>query len=370
MIVKRLVLKNFRNYSDLSWQPGSGINIISGNNAQGKTNILEALYYSANGRSFRTSRDKEIIGWNGEDSYVSTQFEGKKSSFEISSYIKNEHQSSFSINGQKERKNKIFKPGFAVVFTPADLDLIAGSPSGRRKWLDYELGSFKIDYLHNLSNYEKVVNQRNNLFKNRDRRLNISDLIGSWDEQLFFYGVNLITERIKLLRELFPYLREVVSILTDGREEITFNYLSSLPLDKGMDKKGILKLYKEIVEKQLEQEISRQQTLFGPHRDDLSFYLNGIEVKKYGSRGQQRTVVLALKIALMKMFNQEYQEYPVLLLDDVFLELDSARQKGLVEILKSDAQVFISSERKLAEYFDGRERRFNVSQGVICEEEG
>ncbi|NTW04963.1 MAG: hypothetical protein HGA27_02440 [Peptococcaceae bacterium] len=141
-------------------------------------------------------------------------------------------------------------------------------------------------------------------------------------------------------------------------------------MDKGMDKKGILKLYKEIVEKQLEQEISRQQTLFGPHRDDLSFYLNGIEVKKYGSRGQQRTVVLALKIALMKMFNQEYQEYPVLLLDDVFLELDSARQKGLVEILKSDAQVFISSERKLAEYFDGRERRFNVSQGVICEEEG
>ena len=365
MKVKRLVLKNFRNYSDLSWQPDSFINIISGNNAQGKTNILEALFFCANGRSFKTAKDKDIIGLGGDESYASTKMEKNNSCFEISVCISNQLNSVFCLNGKRTSKNNLYRPGYAVAFTPSDLDLIVGAPSGRRKWLDLELGIFNLHYNYILTKYEKVVTQRNNLLKISGRQSNIKKLIEPWNEQLFNYGSNLIKIRMDLLKQIFPYLREIVYVLTDGKEELTFNYVSSLPLEKGIDEKGIQKVYREMVVNCFQQEINRKQTLFGPHRDDLLFFLNGINVKNFGSRGQQRSVVLALKIALLKMFNNDFFEYPILLLDDVFLELDIHRQKGLVNLLSNDIQVFITSDRRLDGYFDGKESKFFVSEGKI-----
>lgn len=369
MKIKRLVLKNFRNYSDLSWSPDEFINIISGKNAQGKTNILEAIFFCVTGRSFRTSKLKDLIGWQGSESYAAAVIENNNSSSEISVYLNNGSKTVFSLNGRKENKNALFRHGYAVAFTPSDLDLLTGSPSGRRKWIDFELGIFSVKYLHDLYKYEKVVIQRNNLLKTKGRCSNIKDLLEPWNDQLIYYGSSLISARMGLLKDIFPYLREVVLSLTDGKEEMTFNYISSLPLEKGMNKEDIFCLYKKIVDNNFSQEINRQQTLFGPHRDDLAFFLNGIDVKKFGSRGQQRTVILALKIAVMKMFYQEYKRYPILLLDDVFLELDKYRQKGLVKILTNQSQVFITSERNLEGYFGGKEKCFTISDGRLLEEE-
>ncbi len=365
MKIKRLVLKNFRNYSDLSWSPGEFINIISGKNAQGKTNLLEALFFCVNGRSFRTSKIKNIIGYNGTESYASAIINNNHSSIKLEVYLNSNSKTVFKVNGSKENKNNLCRYGYAVAFTPADLGLITGSPLERRKWIDFELGVLSIEYQHNLDKYEKVVAHRNNLLKTNGSNANIRALIEPWNEQLVYYGSNLIEARIGLLKEIFPYLREVVSNLTSGKEEITFNYISSLPLEKGMNKENISLLFKKTVDNCLNQEIYRQQTLYGPHRDDLIFFLNGINVKNFGSRGQQRTVILALKIAVMKMFYQEYNEYPILLLDDVFLELDQYRQKGLIEILADQSQVFITSEKSLEGYFNGKEDNYVVLDGKI-----
>lgn len=369
MIVRRLVLKNFRNYSDLSWFPHPSLNILSGNNAQGKTNLLEAIFFCTAGRSFRTSREREMIGWSAEKCLAAAEVETVNSSLKISVYLHSSGKTSFSLNGRKESKSRIYRPGLSVAFTPADLELVKGSPSERRKWVDQELGPFDVQYLHSLNKFEKVLAQRNNLLKGGGHQGKISDLIEPWNEQMFLYGSSIISIRMRLLKSLFPHLREVFSGLTSGKEEISFNYLSSLPLEKGMGPGDLRRLYEETVRKRFGQEVERQQTLFGPHRDDLAFFINGSDVRRFGSRGQQRSVVLALKISLMRMFFEEYGEYPVLLLDDVFLELDRQRQKGLEKLLRGEAQVFITSDRRLDGYFDGQAKIYTVAGGKIHGEE-
>ncbi len=365
MIVRRLALRNFRNYSELSWLPHPFLNILSGYNAQGKTNLLEAIFFCTAGRSFRTSRDREMVGWPGEECHAGAQLERKNSSFEISVSLNSSGKTSFFNNGRKESRARLFRPAMSVAFTPADLDLVKGSPSERRKWMDLELGPFDVQYLYNLEKFEKVLLQRNHLLKGGGRRLQINELIEPWNEQLFLYGSSIISARFRLLKKLFPLLRQVFGILTSGKEEISFNYLSSLPLERGMIPGDLTGLYRETVLKNFGREAERQQTLFGPHRDDLLFFINGADVRRFGSRGQQRSVVLALKIGLMRMFFQEFGEYPVLLLDDVFLELDRQRQKGLENILNGEAQVFISSDRRMEGYFQGQAMTYTVNGGKI-----
>ncbi|MCL6612516.1 MAG: DNA replication/repair protein RecF [Peptococcaceae bacterium] len=365
MIIGRLELKNFRNYANLSWRPHPYINILSGNNAQGKTNLLEAIFFCTAGRSFRTSREREMIGWTAESCYAAAEIEKGESAFEISVCLSHGGRTHFRLNGQKKNRGKIFRPGLSVSFTPADLDLVGGSPSERRKWLDLELGPFDFRYLPSLDKFEKVLSQRNNLLRSGARQGKIIELIEPWNEQMFLYGSSIIMFRMRLLKALFPRLREVFSVLTSGKEEITFNYISSLPLEKGMGPADLRGLYEETARKNFGREVERQQTLFGPHRDDLAFFINGSDVRRFGSRGQQRSVVLALKISLMRLFFEEYGEYPVLLLDDVFLELDRQRQRGLEFILGEEAQVFITSERRLDGCFGGRSRTYTVDGGKI-----
>lgn len=366
MRIKRLVLKNFRNYSHLSWIPHPCLNIVSGNNAQGKTNLLEAIFFCTAGRSFRTARDKELVRWDREECFAGTELDKENSSLEITASVGPGGRTVFSLNGKRQNKNKIFQPCLSVSFTPSDLDLIKGSPSERRKWIDLDLGPFDVYYNYNLDKYQKVLDQRNNLLKTGSRG-KMSELADPWNEQLVGYGSSIIYSRIRLLKSIFPHLRETYSYLTSGSgsEEISFNYLSSIPLERGAGPGDIRAVYQDCVEKRFSQEVERQQTLFGPHRDDLVFMLNGADVRKFGSRGQQRSVVLALKIALMRMFFEEYGEYPVLLLDDVFLELDRHRQKGLENLLKGEAQVFITTDRAPDGLFDGLAGTYTVDGGKI-----
>ncbi len=366
MIVRRLMLRNFRNLADLCWSPHPFLNILSGNNAQGKTNLLEAIFFCTTGRSFRTRRDKEMIGWAGQECFAGAELEGLNSSFEISARLNANAggRTTFLLNGRRQPRQKIFRPAMSVSFTPADLEMVNGSPSERRRWIDLDLGTFDARYQHSLESFERVMTQRNNLLKNAGRQTT-RELLEPWNEQMFLYGSRVIEARIRLLKLLLPHLRKVFSVLTSGKEEISLKYLSSLPLEKGTKPEDLRRLYEETVRKGFVREAERQQTLFGPHRDDLAFFINGEDARKYGSRGQQRTLVIALKISVVKMFFGEYGDYPVVLLDDVFLELDRHRQKGLEELLEGEAQVFITSNRRLDGSFGGRGKTYTVAGGKV-----
>lgn len=363
MRIQRIFLENFRNYREIDWCPHSRFNIITGDNAQGKTNLLEAVFFCTAGRSFRTARDREIVNWDKEECHARAVIEKNSSSQEIEATLYKSGRTVFKVNGVKKGRGKIFRPCLALSFTPVDLDLIRGSPSERRKWLDLEIGPFDYEYLFNLEKYERVLFQRNNLLKKNTGQP--ADEIEPWNEQIVFYGSRLIYSRIKLLKNLFPHLKQVFGDLTSGKEEISFNYLSSLALEKGMGQKEIEVLYNETLRKKIDEEIARQQTLFGPHRDDIIFMINRAEARKYGSRGQQRSVVLALKLSLIRIFLEEYQEYPVMVLDDVFLELDSSRRRGLDRLLEGEGQIFITSNREIKGYFSWDSRTYRVEEGKL-----
>lgn len=363
MRVKLLVLKNFRNYSDLTWQPHPKLNIITGDNAQGKTNLLEAVFFCTAGRSFRTSKDREIINWGEEKSFCLARVEKNGSVMEMSAALDVNSGKSFFINGIKKNRGEIFRPCLSISFTPADLDLIRGSPSERRKWIDFELGSFDRKYFFNLEKYERVIYQRNRLLK--DFRGNDPGILEPWNEQMVHYGSKIIYARIILLKEIFTYLRNIYSSLTSGKEELSFKYLSTIPLEKGVTEEDIAGIYRSVVRSRLRDEIERRQTLYGPHRDDISFYINSSEVRKFGSRGQQRSVVLTLKLSIMKKFYDDYGEYPVLLLDDVFLELDLNRRNELDNLLRGEAQVFITSNNTFEGQFFGDSGEFRIRGGKI-----
>jgi len=363
MRIQRIFLEYFRNYREIDWSPHSRFNIITGDNAQGKTNLLEAVFFCTAGRSFRTARDREIVNWDKEECHARAVIEKNNSSQEIEVSLNKSGRTVFTVNGVKQSRGKIFRPCLALSFTPVDLDLIRGAPGERRKWLDLELGPFDYDYLFNLGKYERVLSQRNNLLKKNKAQL--ADTLDPWNEQLVFYGSRIIYSRINLLKNLFPHLRKVFGDLTSGKEDISFNYLSSLPLEKGMGQKEIEDLYGKTVRKSIDEETARQQTLFGPHRDDIIFMINRADARKFGSRGQQRSVVLALKLSLISMYLEEYQEYPVLVLDDVFLELDSSRRRGLDRLLEGEGQVFITSNSEIKGYFSGDSRTYRVEEGKL-----
>ena len=366
MRIGKIVLKNFRNYSDLSWNPHPRFNIITGDNAQGKTNLLEAVFFCTAGRSFRTARDREMINWQTEECFTSALVEKEESSYEISVFLNKIGKETFYINGSKQSKGKIFRPSLALSFTPTDLELVRGSPSERRKWIDLELGPYDFQYIYNLNKYERVLYQRNNLLKGNTEK--IGQIIEPWNEQLIFYGSKIINSRINLLKKIYVHLKNVFESLTSGatgKEEISFNYICSIPLEKGMEPEDLPVLYEETIRKKFKEELLRKQTLFGPHRDDLVFFINRSDARTFGSRGQQRSVVLSLKLSLIRMFVEEYGEYPILLLDDVFLELDSHRRKGVDRLLEGEGQVFITSNSDLGENFSGISRTYRIEEGQL-----
>lgn len=370
MRVKCLTLRNFRNYGDLTWKPNPCLNIVSGDNAQGKTNLLEAVFFCTTGRSFRTTGERDMVNWDQESSLVRAQLEKGDTIVEISVCFNKNGGKYFLLNGKKQNRSSIFRPGFSVSFTPLDLDMIKGSPAERRKWIDLELGPYDPQYIYNLDKYERILTQRNNLLKSyQGGRTKLAEMISPWNEQLFIYGSKIINSRINLLKNIYPHLKEIFFILTSGKEEFSFNYLSTLPLEKGIGPGDLKTAFEEMSKKKFPEELARRQTLVGPHRDDIRFLINRSDSRKFGSRGQQRSVVLALKLSLIKLFYSEYGEYPILILDDVLHELDSQRRTGLDNLINGKGQVFITSNSSLGGLFNGRDGKHRVERGKIYEGE-
>lgn len=364
MYLKHLELTNFRNYDRQEIEPDQFFNIIYGPNAQGKTNILESIYISCTGKSFRTQREIEIIRWESNFSYVNSLFETKSRQIEVRIVMKH-GKKNVEVNGVRTRGQPLGWPG-VVLFTPDDLIMIKGSPQERRRFLDLEIGPFNPQYGHYLGLYNRVLSQRNNLLREIKEKKIKSDSLEIWNEQLCRYGAKLLFMRMELLKKLSPIVSNIHNELTGGTEKLDLRYLSSLKLSGSTEEDFYTQFIKELEAVKVE-EVYRAQSLIGPHRDDLSVLINGADTRIYGSQGQQRTVVLTLKISVIMNWYKELNEYPILLLDDVLFELDESRRKALFNQVVGLAQTFVTSTGKdkqdLGNGFSSKE--FSVKSGKI-----
>lgn len=345
MFINHLQLKNYRNYTELNLTFDHQINIFLGNNAQGKTNILEALYLLALAKSHRTSKEKELVQWDHSFSVIkgSIQTKNKKVKLEIQLTPKGKKA---KINNLEQRKLSNYIGAFNVVmFAPEDLTLVKGSPQYRRKFLDVEIGQISPSYLYHLSQYQKIIQQRNNLLKDFTKETkNKLELLELWDIQLIQHGSKVISKRLDFLKRLEKWAEDIHSGITDEKEKLSIRYNSSVLLDQHSQiESEIMEQYQQQLEKVRRQEINRGSSLIGPHRDDLDFFINETNVQSYGSQGQQRTTALSLKLAEIELIYNDVGEYPILLLDDVLSELDQTRQTQLIQTIEHKVQTLITT---------------------------
>lgn len=370
MIINKLILENYRNYSSLHVDFNENINLIVGNNAQGKTNLVEAIYYLAIGKTFRKANDMDLICFNEDYFRIRGQMKTIRSNRvnELEIYYDSERNKLLKINGVKYKKiSSLFGYLQVIIFSPEDLKIIKEGPSERRRYIDIEISQLDNLYSDDLKNYNKVLLQRNNLLKEIRYKKQDEKLLDLWDTQLIDYGSRIIKRRIGFLKTLVPLANKIQKTITSGKESLNITY-SSLVLRKAtLNIEEIKKMYKENLHNIRQEEISRATSLIGPHRDDLTFYINNQELKNYGSQGQQRTAILSLKLAEIKLFFLENDEYPVLLLDDVMSELDDSRREYLLELIQEkNIQTFITGANE--EFFNQSikdSKVFRVENGKI-----
>jgi len=330
MNIKEITLKNFRNYKDETIQFQEGLNVIIGDNAMGKTNLLESIYCCSIGKSPKTSRYKELIKMGENAAYIKVVLQKKYRDHIIEFYVDNKENKRIKIDGVPLAKLKELVGYMNIIFfSPEEIKMIKEGPSERRKFIDISLSQQSKSYLFSLSKYNEILANRNKLLKENYKDANIKDMLVIWDSQLTKEGANIIKKRYDFVEKLKIASKNAHSILTDGKEILEIGYESLV------DNKDIVDMQKEIEQKLIEnadKDISLQYTSVGPHRDDISVVSNGIDIRKFGSQGQQRTCALSLKMAEISLFEDEVKEKPILLLDDVLSELDETRRGKLIEL--------------------------------------
>lgn len=325
MIIESLELKDYRNYENLDIKLSSGVNIFYGDNAQGKTNILESIYLATTSKSHRGSKDKDIIRFGAGDSHIKLMIKKMDASVRLDMHIKKNKAKGVAINGIPIRKlSELFGTCNVVFFSPEDLNIIKRSPKERRNFVDMELCQLNKVYVSTLVTYNKVLDQRNKLLKEIGFKSGLEDTLDIWDMQLVKYGADLIAYREEFIKKLNEVILGIHSLLTGG-EKIKVVY------EKNIEKDA----FEVELRKSRANDIKYKTTNVGPHRDDFSFFLNGdMDLKKFGSQGQQRSLALSLKLSEIELIKEKYGEFPVLLLDDVLSELDGKRQSHLLESIK------------------------------------
>ncbi|MFA7659462.1 MAG: DNA replication/repair protein RecF [Candidatus Gastranaerophilaceae bacterium] len=346
MKITKLKLKNYRNCKDIELDLNSQKILIIGKNAQGKTNILESIYFLSTLKSKRTANNLELINFDEECVEVNADIEKSNTQVELDFFYDREKKREIKINKLKTRPKEFKNVLKTVLFSTQDLLLLRGTPQDRRDWLDAAISQIYPAYDDRLSKYNKIRIQKNNFLKNYIQN---DTLFEVYNEQLTILGSNIIYLREKFIKEIEKIAQEKHSTIS-GNEKLTIKYdcILSSPLeveDKGGGQKieEISQKFKQKLEERKKEEIQRGQSLVGPHRDDIIFYINGEEGTRFASQGQQRTVVLALKLAELDIITQKTGEPPVLLLDDVLAELDDVRQNYLLKTINENTQTIITS---------------------------
>lgn len=321
MIIESIELKNYRNYDKLHMDFSHGTNILYGDNAQGKTNILEAIYVCATTKSHRGSKDKEIIQFDRDESHIKLNIRKRDVPYRIDMHLKKNRAKGVAVNGVPIKKaSELFGIVNVVFFSPEDLNLIKNGPAERRRFIDLELCQLNKLYVHSLVQYNKIVTQRNKLLKDIMFRPDYEETLDIWDMQLVQYGREVIKCREAFVCQLNDLIGTIHRQLSGDKESLHISYEPNVTVD----------MFEDTLRKSRPSDLKQKSTLTGPHRDDLSFIINDIDIRRFGSQGQQRTAALSLKLAEIELVKKIVNDYPILLLDDVLSELDGSRQNHLL----------------------------------------
>ena len=332
MKINSLKLKNFRNYENLNLELDETTNIFYGDNAQGKTNILEALYLCGTTKSHRGTKDKDMIRFGEDESHIEVTVDKNGISYQIDMHLKKNKPKGIAINRIPIKKaSELFGILNVVFFSPEDLNIIKNGPAERRRFIDLELSQLDKIYLNNLANYNKIVNQRNHLLKDISYNPSLKDTLDIWDLQLADYGEKVIESRRKFIEQVNDIISDIHRRLTGNKENIEIIY----------EPNTADQLLEDVLNKNRERDLRMMSTSCGPHRDDICIKIDGIDIRKFGSQGQQRTAALSLKLSEIEMVKKVTRDKPVLLLDDVLSELDKNRQNYLLESI-DDIQTLIT----------------------------
>lgn len=394
MYIKTLKLKNYRNYDEIEVNFDPNINIIYGNNAAGKTNLLESIYMCSTSKSHKNTKENNIINFNKNSSHIKLIFFKEESISQespkkeiIDIQLNKESKKGIAKNGIKVEKLSDFLGFFNVImFAPEDLNIIKDGPSVRRKFLDIEISQRDKVYVNIIKNYNKTLNQRNALLKDiykttGNNRQDLIAMLDTYDEQLVNYGLEVIKKRNENIKELAKKIHDIHLLISDNKEELIVGYENDIvgastasPLTVKDDilssqvKNNLCEIYLKKLKETRELDIKNQFTMIGPHRDDISFKVGDKDIRKFGSQGQKKTTAISLKLSELEMLKEKIKETPVLLLDDVFSELDEIRQKLLVSSLKG-IQTIITCTGIKKNIFDllKPEKIFNVAENKVIE---
>lgn len=366
MVINSLELSNFRNYKNLHMEFDKGTNILYGDNAQGKTNVLEAIFLSATTKSHKSSKDTDIINFEEEEAHIRTFLEKDDIETRVDMHLRKSKSKGIAVDGVKIKKAaEILGILNVIFFSPEDLSIIKNGPSERRRFVDMELCQLDSFYLYNLNNYNKIINQRNKLLKDISFNPSLKDTLNIWDSQAASYGSKIIERRKLFVEQLNDIIFDIHKNLSGGKEHLKIIYEPNVTMEN---------LEKEMIANQ-EKDIKLKMTSVGPHRDDFSFHVKkvvdgheqdiSIDIRKFGSQGQQRTAALSLKLSEIELVKKLTNDTPVLLLDDVLSELDSNRQNFLLSTL-GDIQTIITCTG-LDEFINNRfkiNRIYKVKEGT------
>lgn len=357
MIIKSIELADYRNYDCLSMQFDKGTNILYGDNAQGKTNILEAIFVAATTKSHKGAKDREIIGFGKEEAHIRTYLEKEGVETRVDMHLRKSKSKGIAIDGQKIKKAaELLGLCNVVFFSPEDLSIIKNGPAERRRFVDMELCQLDSLYLYNLNHYNRIVNQRNKLLKDMYMNPDLKETLSIWDMQLVSFGSKIIERRKLFEEQLNEIIFDIHRKLSGDREELSVHYEPDVGTGD----------FERKLKNNQERDIRAKMTSVGPHRDDFSFEVGDIDIRRYGSQGQQRTAALSLKLSEIELVKRIAKDTPILLLDDVLSELDSNRQNYLLGSI-GDIQTIITCTG-LEEFVNHRfeiNKVYKVSEGTV-----
>lgn len=360
MIIESMELKNYRNYDTLHIQFSPKTNILYGNNAQGKTNLLEAIYVCCTTKSHRGSKDREMIRFQEEESHIKLNIRKDQVPYRIDMHLKKSKAKGIAINGIPIRKaSELFGIVNVVFFSPEDLNLIKNGPSERRKFIDLELCQLNKLYVHSLVSYNHILMQRNRLLKDLIFKPEYEETLDVWDLQLAQYGKEIIRYREDFISQLNEMIGVIHQKLSGGRENLKIVYDPCACADSLEDE----------IKRSRFSDKKQKTSLVGPHRDDIGFYMDQIDIRKFGSQGQQRTAALSLKLAEIELVKKLVKDDPILLLDDVLSELDGERQNHLLSAIHQIQTMMTCTG--LEDFVNNRfpiDRLFKVINGVVTQE--
>ena len=353
MWIKNIKIKNFRNYEQEEIKLEKNINIFYGKNAQGKTNIIEAIFLCSLGKSFRAKKDNEMIKLNEQNAIVEIEYEKSDRDGKIKIEIGN--KKNIYLNGIKIKKlSELLGNLNIVIFTPDDINILKGGPQNRRRFLDIMISQLRPNYMHILNLYLKTIEQRNKYLRQIKEEHKDENLLEIWDEKLAEYAVKIYEYRKEFIEKIIKKINIIHKNITNGEEQIELEYITECD-----NKKKYLQLLKE----RRKLDIIKGFTTKGIHRDDFMIYINKKEIKIFGSQGQNRTAMLSLKLAELQVIYDEIGEYPILLLDDFMSELDRTRRKNFLENIEG-TQVIITGTEKL-DIENLKYLEYNVSNGKV-----